>query len=377
MKKILGLLFALTLLTSCGGKVEKSDSIDKEETLNNVSQSAVIEELAKEVNFEESAEVIQTKTIEAGAFEIDIPASWKYITPYYFVERSPDASTATWLHTDVDYSLSVSSVETSEDYSKEILHSFTEKTVTDASLEEFRFENINGIDAVYALYSCTFKNLNSKSKLYLLRNPNGNGFTIFQFLQSDNSRFNHFEEFDTVLNTIRPKGNLSSDAVLSATSEPSSEPTPIPTPIPTPLPTPEPTPSPTPTPTPEPSLPVAQERSTPADDCGWISDPSFPDGGYCSYHPEWYGITAAVSQPETYVEPSYQEPSGNYSNFQTWDDPYAGAAPYIGNANPSSHKFHYSWCGSVSDMNPSNRVEFYSRDEAINYGYTPCKRCNP
>ena len=53
----------------------------------------------------------------------------------------------------------------------------------------------------------------------------------------------------------------------------------------------------------------------------------------------------------------------------------SGAAPYIGNRN--SKKLHYADCSSVGDMKEKNKVEFYSRDEAINQGYEPCKRCNP
>ena len=52
-----------------------------------------------------------------------------------------------------------------------------------------------------------------------------------------------------------------------------------------------------------------------------------------------------------------------------------GEAPYIGNKN--SKKLHYAECSSVDDMKEKNKVEFYSRDEAINQGYEPCKRCNP
>ena len=49
---------------------------------------------------------------------------------------------------------------------------------------------------------------------------------------------------------------------------------------------------------------------------------------------------------------------------------------YIGNAN--SKKFHYPGCSSVGDMKESNKVRFYgSRDEVIQRGYVPCKRCNP
>ncbi|MBR5914134.1 MAG: nuclease [Selenomonadaceae bacterium] len=51
------------------------------------------------------------------------------------------------------------------------------------------------------------------------------------------------------------------------------------------------------------------------------------------------------------------------------------ASNYVGNAN--SKKFHYADCSAVTKMNPSNRVEFNSRDEAINAGYIPCKKCSP
>ncbi|MCI6795717.1 MAG: hypothetical protein MR581_07085 [Lachnospiraceae bacterium] len=40
-------------------------------------------------------------------------------------------------------------------------------------------------------------------------------------------------------------------------------------------------------------------------------------------------------------------------------------------------KFHRADCSSVGQMNDSNKVPFSSREEAINAGYEPCKRCNP
>ena len=48
---------------------------------------------------------------------------------------------------------------------------------------------------------------------------------------------------------------------------------------------------------------------------------------------------------------------------------------YIGNLN--THIFHKSTCGSVGTMNEENKIIFEGRDDAINDGYTPCKRCNP
>ena len=50
-------------------------------------------------------------------------------------------------------------------------------------------------------------------------------------------------------------------------------------------------------------------------------------------------------------------------------------APYIGNRN--TRKFHHFNCTSVNDMKESNRKPFSSREDAVNEGYVPCKRCKP
>nr|MCR5157342.1 hypothetical protein [Butyrivibrio sp.] len=47
-------------------------------------------------------------------------------------------------------------------------------------------------------------------------------------------------------------------------------------------------------------------------------------------------------------------------------------------ANKNTKKFHYPSCSSVSDMKEKNKWYFEgSRDELIEKGYKPCKRCNP
>jgi len=51
------------------------------------------------------------------------------------------------------------------------------------------------------------------------------------------------------------------------------------------------------------------------------------------------------------------------------------AAKYIG--NKKTKKFHNPWCSSVEQMNEENKVYFKSREEAMNAGYIPCKKCNP
>ena len=47
-------------------------------------------------------------------------------------------------------------------------------------------------------------------------------------------------------------------------------------------------------------------------------------------------------------------------------------------ANKNTKKFHIPSCGSVSDMKEKNKLYYDgTREELINQGYEPCKRCNP
>ena len=50
-------------------------------------------------------------------------------------------------------------------------------------------------------------------------------------------------------------------------------------------------------------------------------------------------------------------------------------AMYIGNKN--SKRFHLPSCQAVSQMKEKNKVEFHSREEAIEQQYIPCGECNP
>lgn len=48
---------------------------------------------------------------------------------------------------------------------------------------------------------------------------------------------------------------------------------------------------------------------------------------------------------------------------------------FIGNSN--SMKFHDAECEWAQKINPSNKVMFSHRQDALNSGYVPCKACNP
>ncbi len=46
--------------------------------------------------------------------------------------------------------------------------------------------------------------------------------------------------------------------------------------------------------------------------------------------------------------------------------------------NTNTHRFHYPYCRSVSDMKEKNKQTIYgTRDEIVEMGYTPCGNCKP
>ena len=46
--------------------------------------------------------------------------------------------------------------------------------------------------------------------------------------------------------------------------------------------------------------------------------------------------------------------------------------------NTNTKRFHYMSCSSVDQMADKNKKEFTGdRQELIDSGYDPCKRCNP
>lgn len=64
------------------------------------------------------------------------------------------------------------------------------------------------------------------------------------------------------------------------------------------------------------------------------------------------------------------------TNIVSDDETTVSTADYILNTN--TKKFHYPWCSSVSDMAEKNKLEYTGdREDVIDMGYEPCKRCNP
>lgn len=87
------------------------------------------------------------------------------------------------------------------------------------------------------------------------------------------------------------------------------------------------------------------------------------------FHPfDWANENTPVSH-------YHSSSSSSHKPTSTQSTSSSDSASYVGNAN--SGKFHVASCQSVSDMSEKNKVFFSSRDDAVNQGYIPCKRCNP
>ena len=82
-------------------------------------------------------------------------------------------------------------------------------------------------------------------------------------------------------------------------------------------------------------------------------------------------LTAAKDDEET-INPHWISITIRIS---TVEDESNSAILYIGNKN--SHVFHRLDCDSIRTMKEKNKVEFFSREEAIEKKYKPCDRCKP
>ena len=150
--------------------------------------------------------------------------------------------------------------------------------------------------------------------------------------------------------TPQPTPKPTSQPTPEPTPQPTPEPTPQPTPEPTPQPTPEPTPQPTPQPTPEPT-PQPTPQPTP--------EPT----------------PQPTPQPTPEPTPNKDDGSSQENNDVPSPD-RSSVRDYVINTN--TKKFHYPSCNSVEDIKPENRWDYSgTREEIIEMGYVPCKKCKP
>lgn len=78
---------------------------------------------------------------------------------------------------------------------------------------------------------------------------------------------------------------------------------------------------------------------------------------------------------DTHVASTHTTSLSSSSSGDSSSSSSTGSGSYVANANTG--KFHVASCSSVDKMSEGNKVYLSSRDDAINQGYVPCKRCNP
>lgn len=87
------------------------------------------------------------------------------------------------------------------------------------------------------------------------------------------------------------------------------------------------------------------------------------------------GGNSAVSQSAA-DKSGTQQAAVQTESVKETSAPVSTGTEYILNTN--TKKFHYPSCSSVKQMKASNKKEYTgSRDDLIDQGYDPCKKCNP
>lgn len=79
--------------------------------------------------------------------------------------------------------------------------------------------------------------------------------------------------------------------------------------------------------------------------------------------------TVEVAQYES------DDPASEMVTYRRMEYRVGKETPYIGNRN--TRKLHAASCSSVYDMKDKNKVDFTTKEEALEDGYEPCERCNP
>lgn len=99
----------------------------------------------------------------------------------------------------------------------------------------------------------------------------------------------------------------------------------------------------------------------------------------CSPSETWQAGEAAQSSSNTEQEAAAGNPPVEQVGEQTAvETPVEVTATVTYICNTNTGKFHYPSCSSVKQMSEKNKLAVTgSREEVINQGYVPCKRCNP
>ncbi len=123
---------------------------------------------------------------------------------------------------------------------------------------------------------------------------------------------------------------------------------------------------------------VQQEIPTQTEETEAVTNPVEESGEYISASSEISQEPTASDQIEMNPTEEVQKRSLPEQTDAPVPDTATGDPQVAYIANTNTKKFHYPDCSSVRDMKESNKLYFTgTRDELIEQGYQPCKRCSP
>lgn len=98
----------------------------------------------------------------------------------------------------------------------------------------------------------------------------------------------------------------------------------------------------------------------------------------CSPSDTWQAGELTESSSKTEQEASASNPPVEQVEQPVVEEPVETPATTTYICNTNTGKFHYPNCSSVDQMSEKNKLPVtWTREEVINQGYVPCKRCNP
>ena len=193
MKRLLNLIFAIFILISIGCSSEQATTRNNETAIEESSRK----EKQKKNDFD-----VNTYKAEFEDIELQIPSSWVNENPYFYAEGAKDRTLISYLYimqtTDSNYrDIDIKSAA-------EVLNQGFEARFEndDFKKEDIEFETINGISMARRRYEnavLSSKTFTIETAFFII----DDSLTGIIFGQADKSLYDHFDDFDKVIHSIK------------------------------------------------------------------------------------------------------------------------------------------------------------------------------
>ena len=190
MRRALALLTSLMLtitMVACSTKKE-------EEKPENVQQMA-----EEESNIADDFDTRQHYTVSLGDYTFEVPNNYRNRDPYYYAEVKGNTTGPAYIYLYKDDSITVPSYELLNMF----IGGYIDNMLKDGGELLDRSEaSFNGVQMCVFTVSGTFGEVEGVSKCYVFRNPSDSVVTGIFFTQANETRYDHFADFDKIVGSI-------------------------------------------------------------------------------------------------------------------------------------------------------------------------------